>query len=519
MLRFGTAGLRGPMTDGPDGMNTGTVARASAGVAEWLRGRCLGGGLVLVGRDARHGSAEFAAVTAEVFAAAGFSVLALPRPLPTPVLAFAVRELGAVAGVQITASHNPATDNGYKLYLDGGSQLIPPADQEIERCIDAVTEPIARTAPAAPSPSLLSLPGDAGPAELGEELLHRYLTRAAAIPSIVGGPADDRIIARRRRIRIALTPMHGVGGETAVAALAAAGFPDVHVVAEQFDPDPDFPTVSFPNPEEPGAADLLLKLAEEADADLAVALDPDADRCALAVRGPRGWRMLRGDETGVLLADYVLRHAEPDALVATTVVSSRLLGALAAARGARYAETLTGFKWLARAGDGLVYAYEEAIGHCVDPAAVRDKDGITAAVAAADLTARLAEAGSDLTETLDGYAVEFGLHAGDQVSLRLADSAAAAQVVARLRDTPPDRIAGVPVTSTDLSTARGRMRTDALIFDGGGQRIVIRPSGTEPKLKCYLEVVVPVPGPERLAEAKQLAAQRLSELREFCERL
>ncbi|PSR67231.1 phospho-sugar mutase [Nocardia sp. MDA0666] len=538
MLRFGTAGLRGPLQDGPDGMNVGTVARASAGVAAWLRDRCLGGGLVIVGRDARHGSAEFATVTAEVFAAAGFSVLLLPRPLPTPIVAFAVRELGAVAGVQITASHNPATDNGYKLYLDGGSQLIPPADAEIERCIDAVTEPIARTDPAtgAPSPSILSLPADAARADLGEELVRRYLARAAAVPETIGGartvpvhadhaarhadePDGERMTLRRPDIRIALTPMHGVGGETAVAALAAAGFPDVHVVDEQFTPDPDFPTVAFPNPEEPGAADLLLALAEKIEADLAVALDPDADRCAIAVPGPDGWRMLRGDETGVLLADYVLRTAAPDALVATTVVSSRLLGKLAPARGARYAETLTGFKWLARAGAGLVYAYEEAIGHCVDPAAVRDKDGITAAVAAADLTARLREQGRSLLDVLDDYAVEFGLHAGDQVSLRLADPAAAARAVARLRDTPPDVIAGVPVTCTDLSTVRGRMRTDALVFEGEGQRIVVRPSGTEPKLKCYLEVVEPVPDRDALARSKAVAADRLSTIRDFCENL
>ncbi|MBF4997867.1 phospho-sugar mutase [Nocardia sp. BSTN01] len=562
MLRFGTAGLRGPLQDGPDGMNAGTVARASAGVAAWLRDRCLGGGLVIVGRDARHGSAEFATVTAEVFAAAGFSVLPLPRPLPTPIVAFAVRELGAVAGVQITASHNPATDNGYKLYLDGGSQLIPPADAEIERCIDAVTEPIPRIAPAAsaPAPSILSLPADATPADLGKEIIRRYLTRAAAVPETIGGartvpvhpshhsvgdkrePRHDdirggtarepgvlerdgepgtgeRMTVQRPDIRIALTPMHGVGGETAVAALAAAGFRDVHVVERQFTPDPDFPTVAFPNPEEPGAADLLLALAEKIDADLAVALDPDADRCALAVPGPHGWRMLRGDETGVLLADYVLRAAPPNSLVATTVVSSRLLGKLAPARGARYAETLTGFKWLARAGDGLVYAYEEAIGHCVDPAAVRDKDGITAAIAAADLTARLREQGRSLLDVLDDYAVEFGLHAGDQVSLRPADPAAAAQAVARLRDTPPDVIAGVAVSCTDLSTVRGRMRTDALIFEGDGQRIVIRPSGTEPKLKCYLEVVEPVRDRDALIQSKSIAAHRLSALRAFCEQL
>ncbi|MFF3569415.1 phospho-sugar mutase [Nocardia jiangxiensis] len=537
MLRFGTAGLRGPLQDGPDGMNVDTVQRATAGLADWLRERCLGGGVVIVGRDARHGSAEFATATAEVLAAAGFSVLALPRPLPTPVVAFAVRELGAVAGVQITASHNPATDNGYKVYLSGGSQLIPPADTEIERHIEAVREPISRAdpQPTSPDPQLLDLPPGTPVAELGEEIVRRYLDRVATLPARLGGsdaapdaPNTGRttpgsaklpIPLRRNELRIALTPMHGVGGELAVAALHAAGFTDVQVVVEQFAPDPDFPTVGFPNPEEPGAADLLLALADRIDADLAIALDPDADRCAVALPGPDGRRMLRGDETGVLLGDFVLRDAPADALVATTIVSSRLLSKLAPARGARYAETLTGFKWLARAGNGLVYAYEEAIGHCVDPAAVRDKDGISAAVAAAELVARLRADGRSPLDLLDDHALEFGLHAGDQVSLRLTDQAAAAQVLDRLRENPPDAIAGTPVTCTDMAQVRGPMRTDALIFDAAAQRIVVRPSGTEPKLKCYLEVVEPVSSRAALPAAKQAAAQRLSDLRKYFENL
>lgn len=497
MLRFGTAGLRGPLRDGPDGMNADTVARATAGVTAWLRERCLGGGRVVVGRDARHGSAEFATVTAEIFQAAGFPVTLLPRPLPTPVLAYAVRASGAVAGVQITASHNPASDNGYKLYLDGGSQLIAPADTEIERCIDAAAPPFARS--------------HVRPAD--DTLLRDYLARVAELPSRIGGDGP------RAPIRIAVTPLHGVGGETVLRALSAAGFADVHVVAEQFDPDPDFPTVAFPNPEEPGAADLLLATARRVDADLAIALDPDADRCAIGVPGPGGWRMLRGDETGVLLADRVLRTAGPDALVATTIVSSRLLSKLAAARGARYAETPTGFKWLARAGDGLVYAYEEAIGHCVDPSVVRDKDGISAAVLAADMTAAVKARGRTLWDELDDYALSFGLHAGDQVSLRLADADAAVSVVARLRATPPEVIAGEAMRFTDQLLARGRMRTDALIFEGERSRVVIRPSGTEPKLKCYLEVVLPVSGRADLPHAEDAARRRLSELAEFCRAL
>ncbi|WP_067720625.1 phospho-sugar mutase [Nocardia yamanashiensis] len=532
MLRFGTAGLRGPLQDGPDGMNVETVSRASAGIAAWLRDRCLGGGLVIVGYDARHGSAEFAVATAEVFAAAGFSVLPLPRPLPTPVVAYAVRALGAVAGVQITASHNPATDNGYKLYLDGGSQLVPPADAEIERCIDAVHGRIPRSdpSPAAPKPSLLDLPDEASAEAMGEEIVRRYLARVAVLPETIGGeanrePGEDlggplgRIPAERGDIRIALTAMHGVGGELATAALRKAGFSDIVVVTEQFAPDPDFPTVAFPNPEEPGASDLLLELAERLDADIAIALDPDADRCAVGVPGPDGWRMLRGDETGVLLGDFVLRTAAPDSLVATTIVSSRLLSKLAPARGARYAETLTGFKWLARAGEGLVYAYEEAIGHCVDPSAVRDKDGISAAVLAADLVAQLKAAGRTVDDVLDAYAVEFGVHAGDQVSLRLADAEEAGAVVARLRETPPTEIAGEAVALTDLAAVRGPMRTDALIFEGESLRVVVRPSGTEPKLKCYLEVFEPVISDAAIAPAKAAAALRLSYIREFCEKL
>ncbi|WP_051161659.1 phospho-sugar mutase [Nocardia brevicatena] len=497
MLRFGTAGLRGPLAPGPDGMNETTVARATAGLAAWLGDRCLGGGRVVVGRDARHGSAEFAEVTAEVFGAAGFEVTRLSDPLPTPVTAFAVRELGAVAGVQITASHNPATDNGYKVYLDGGAQLVAPADTEIEQRIGQVTEPIPR---AAVSPS-------------GAGILSHYLERVARVPKRIGGAGT------RADIRIALTPLHGVGGDTAVRALTAAGFTDIHVVDDQFAPDPDFPTVAFPNPEEPGATDMLLSLARRVDADLALALDPDADRCAVGIRALDGARMLRGDETGVLLADAVLRTAPPNSLVATTIVSSRLLSRLAPARGARYAETLTGFKWLTRAGAGLVYAYEEAIGHCVDPVAVRDKDGISTAVLAADLVARLKAEGRTLADELDDYAVEFGVHAGDQISLRLPDRPAAAALLDRLRGAPPRELAGSPVECTDLSAARGRMRTDALVFTGPGIRVVIRPSGTEPKLKCYLEVVQPVAERTALGSAKVIAAERLSRLSEHCRAL
>lgn len=489
-LAFGTAGLRGPVRAGPHGMNPAVVIRTTAGLAAWLNEQHSPGSRVVVGRDARHGSEVFAVAAAEVMAAAGFAVTLLPRPLPTPIVAFAVRRLGAVAGIQITASHNPAADNGYKVYLSGGAQLVSPADREIE-------EAIARVGAAADVARTPVTPAD-------DSLVEAYLDRVAALPH-----------GRARSLRIALTAMHGVGGDTAVAALQAAGFEDVHVVAEQFDPDPAFPTVAFPNPEEPGASDRLLALAERVGADLAIALDPDADRCAVGVRDADRWRMLRGDETGVLLADHVLSTAPANSLVATTVVSSTLLSKMARSRGARFAQTLTGFKWLARAGDGLVYAYEEAIGHCVDPDVVRDKDGISAAVLMADLAATVAEHDRSLTDVLDDYALEFGLHAGDQVATRVEHLAEIAATMDRLRADPPRSLGGEPLRYQDLAEADGSLRTDAVVLTTPSSRVVVRPSGTEPKLKCYLEVVVPVAHRDELADARHAAKTRLSHLRAF----
>jgi phosphomannomutase len=498
-LTFGTAGLRGPVRGGPHGMNVAVVIRTTAGLGAWLKAHGHSGSHVVVGRDARHGSEAFATAAAEVLAADGFDVTLLPRPLPTPVLAFAVRSLGATAGIQITASHNPAADNGYKVYLDGGSQLVSPADREIESAIAKVSgassiarNPVTAVDNTAPDNSVID----------------NYIRRVSTLPH-----------GQARNIRIALTPLHGVGGDTALAALHAAGFTDVHVVAEQFDPDPDFPTVAFPNPEEPGAADALLALADTVNADLAIALDPDADRCAVGVHDGDGWRMLRGDETGVLLADHVLSTAQPNSLVATTIVSSTLLSKLAPTRGARFASTLTGFKWLTRAGDGLVYAYEEAIGHCVDPDAVRDKDGISAAVLVADLVATLSENDRTLLDVLDDYALEFGYHHGDQVSRRVDDVADITTIMDRVRNNPPHEICGEAVMFEDLATPDSPLRTDAVVFTGATTRIVIRPSGTEPKLKCYLEVVIPVAARSELVDAQAAAKARTTQLRAFAENL
>ncbi|MGV0741488.1 phospho-sugar mutase [Mycolicibacterium sp. XJ870] len=474
-LTFGTAGLRGPMRAGPDGMNLAVVLRTTWAVAQVLKDRCLGGSQVVVGRDARHRSDEFALAAAEVLAAEGFEVLLMLAAVPTPVVAFTVQHMPAVAGIQITASHNPPSDNGYKVFFEGGMQIISPTDREIENAVaraphaDEIRRARVQTG--------------------GLEQVKSYLERVARVRRATGS------------VRVALTPLHGVGGEFALDALALAGIQDVHVVESQFSPDPDFPTVSFPNPEEPGAVDELLALAADVSADVAVALDPDADRCAVGIPTPNGWRMLSGDETGWLLGDYILSNLEPGPVsevsaVASTVVSSRMLAAIAAAHGAHHVETLTGFKWLARAGapgTTLVYAYEEAIGHCVDPAAVRDKDGISAAVLACDLVAALKDQGRTVLDALDALARRHGVHVTRAVSRHVDDAETA---MMRLRSDPPTELAGFAVTTEDLLDRRGQQRTDALIFTGDNNdtdgattiRVVVRPSGTEPKLKSYIEV-------------------------------
>ena len=443
-LAFGTAGLRGPLRAGPGGMNLATVRRTAAGLADHL-GRAGIRGTVVIGYDARHRSAEFAADAATVLAAKGFSALLAPSALPTPITAYAVRALNAVAGVQITASHNPPDDNGIKVYLAGGAQLVPPDDARIETAIAAT--PAARSIDASGTPS--PWPAD---------LIDDYLIAAAAVGGQrVPGP-----------VRLVSTALHGVGGESLVRALRLAGFDDVAVVREQAVPDGDFPTVGFPNPEEPGATDLLLALAEANGATLALANDPDADRLAIGARFPDGWRMLSGDETGVLLGDFVLTDldptANPDPLVATTVVSSTLLADVAAAHGARFDETLTGFKWLVRAGDGegtgLVFAYEEALGLCVDPTVVRDKDGISAAVLAAKLVARLTASGSSVPDALDELARRHGLRVTSQLSIRVTDLTLIDAAMRRLRADPPTTLLEDAIVETrDLLPA-----TDGLVY-------------------------------------------------------
>jgi phosphomannomutase len=493
-LEFGTAGLRGALGAGPNRMNRVVVVRAAAGLAAYLRDHgSAEGDPVVIGYDARHNSDVFARDTAQVMAGAGLKALVLPRPLPTPVLAFAIRELGCVAGVMVTASHNPPQDNGYKVYLGDGSQIVPPADAEISARIDAVG-PVAE------------VPRGDGWEWLGDDVAGSYAARVAALVA----PTSPR------ELTTVYTPLHGVGGEVVADVLERAGFPAPHVAEAQAVPDPDFPTVAFPNPEEPGAMDLALELADKVGADVVVANDPDADRCAVGVPGPHGWRMLRGDEVGALLADFLLRLGVPG-VYATTIVSSSLLGKMAAAHGQEYRETLTGFKWLGRV-EGLAFGYEEALGYCAAPQLVRDKDGVSALLRVAELAAILRREGRTLTDQLDDIARAYGLHATDQLSIRVTDLVRITKAMAALRNAPPATLGGLAVEQVDdLSEGTADLPpTDGLRYRlAEGARVVVRPSGTEPKLKCYLEVVVPVEDgdPGGVDAARIAAAGRLDAIR------
>lgn len=468
-LEFGTAGLRGPLGPGPRRMNEVVVMQTAAGLAQYLVDQ--GGGAVVIGFDARHGSDRFARATARVMAGAGLRPMVLPRPLPTPVLAFAIRHLGCVAGVMVTASHNPPQDNGYKVYLGDGSQIIPPADSQISALIDrAAAQPLA------------DLPSGDEWITLDDDVVEDYVRRAVSLVEI--NPHDH--------VRVAYTPLHGVGGDVFVRVLEAAGFPEPVSVLAQYGPDPDFPTVAFPNPEEPGAMDLAFATASETGCDLVIAHDPDADRCAVGVPGPAGWRMLSGDEVGSLLAWWVAsgnRRVTRTGVLAQSIVSGTMLSAIAEDFHLGYAQTLTGFKWIARVPD-LMFGYEEALGYCVDPKGVRDKDGITAALLVIEMATHLHQKGLTLTDMLDQLDVRYGVHLTAQVSARVPDLGRIATVMARLRNEPPSAVAGVPVTSVD-DLARGGAGlppTDGMrITLASGARIIVRPSGTEPKVKCYLQ--------------------------------
>lgn len=499
-LEFGTAGLRGRMGPGPHRMNRVTVSRAAAGIAAYLLARHEHPAAV-IGFDARHNSARFARDCAEVLAGAGVKALVLPRALPTPVLAYAVRALGADAGLMVTASHNPAQDNGLKVYLGDGRQIVPPADAEIAGLI-------AEVGPEA------QVPRSDDHDTLDDDIVDAYVAQAAQVPL----PHTPRDVVSLH------TAMHGVGSAVLQDAATRAGFPAPFTVAEQRDPDPEFPTVAFPNPEEAGALDLAMAEGRRINVDVIIATDPDADRCALAIGVPHGrpahadartpgeWVALSGDEVGWLLGWWLLHRGGFTGGMAASLVSSTMLQRIAEDAGVPFTTTLTGFKWISRAPD-LGYGYEEALGYCVDPRHVADKDGITAALLALELVAFLNSEGRTVFDVLDELALRHGVHATRQVSLRLPTPELIASAVDSLRADPPRDLGGVPVEAIiDLAEgAPGLPPTDGILMRLPGARVIVRPSGTEPKVKCYLEVVRRVDG-AGLAIAREEADVTLDRL-------
>ncbi len=471
-LQFGTAGLRGPIGAGPSCMNRAVVGRAAAGIASYMAKRGMKS--VVIGRDARHGSEDYTFESAEILSGAGMDVYILPRPLPTPVLAFATSHLKCDVGIMVTASHNPPADNGYKVYIgpeaDGisyaSSQIISPTDEFIAADIEAVK-------------SLKSLPRGNKWTTLGEEVISEYIQRTK---SLAPRPGD---------IKVVYTAMHGVGTEVVQRVFNHAGFATLILVDEQCTPDPDFPTVAFPNPEEPGAIDLALAKARDFGADLVIANDPDADRCAAAINDPKvGWRMLRGDELGVIFGEWIAR-THPAGTMGNSIVSSSALRKIAAHYNVDFKEVLTGFKWLAKI-ENLAYGYEEAIGYSVDSETVNDKDGISAAIFLTQIAMDLKRDGLTLSDLLDEIWQQHGFHGTEQISIRLPDMSIIARFLAGLRATPPAEIAGRKVESIDdlAAPTDGLPPTDGLrIWLAGGIRIIVRPSGTEAKMKCYIEVI------------------------------
>lgn len=471
-LQFGTAGLRGPIGPGPSCMNRAVVGRTAAGLAQFMKDRGLNS--VVVGRDARYGSEDFTQETAEIMSGAGMKVFVLPRPLPTPVLAYSIRELGVDVGIMVTASHNPPQDNGYKVYLGGtvdgidyrASQIISPTDGLISQEIAKVS-------------SLRTRPRGSQWVTLDDVIVEKYVAKTSLL---VKNPGD---------LTIVYTALHGVGTETLQRVFHAAGFPAPILVDAQAQPDPAFPTVAFPNPEEPGAIDLALETAKRVNADLVIANDPDADRCAAAVNDPKtGWRMLRGDELGALLGEYIARKSN-GGILANSIVSSSILQKIAQHYSMEFRQTLTGFKWLAKIKN-LTFGYEEALGYCVDSHSVNDKDGISAALVLAQLATDLKMDGKSLLDLLDEIWLRHGFHGTEQISIRVQDLGRVATLLASLRTNPPTAIAGRQVLSIDdLNKPKdGLPPTDGLrLWLEGEIRVIIRPSGTEAKVKCYVEVI------------------------------
>ena len=486
-LQFGTAGLRGPLGPGPSCMNQAVVGRTAAGIVQYMKARSLTS--VVIGRDARHGSDVFEELSAQIFAGAGFTVSVLPRPLPTPVLAFAVNELSADVGIMVTASHNPGSDNGYKVYLGGtvdgvnyrGSQIISPADKEISAEIEKIK-------------SLKTIPHSDKWEILGEDIVEKYIDRTKVLAPRPG------------ELKIVYTAMHGVGTKTLQRVFHRAGFPSLILVQAQAQPDPDFPTLAFPNPEEVGALNLAFETATTFDADLVIANDPDADRCSIAIKGrDLVWRALRGDEIGALLGESIARNSKSGTL-ANSIVSSSILSKIATRYGLDFQETLTGFKYIAKIPD-LTFGYEEAIGFCVDANSVNDKDGISAALFVAQIATDLRAQGKTLLDFLDEIWEIYGFHGTEQISIRVTDLTSISRIMNKLRENPLTEISGFKVLeSDDLANPRNSLPpTDGLRYIlENNIRIIIRPSGTEPKIKCYVEIV---------AADKAIALSLLEQLR------
>ncbi len=516
-LEFGTAGLRGILGAGPQRMNRVLVRKVSAGLGAYLlehvpdakrRG-------VLIGHDARRNSRVFSEDTARVLGGLGIKVYLAHRPWPTPTTAWAMTEKNACAGVMVTASHNPPAYNGYKVYWGNGAQIIPPHDVGIAATIATIGK-----SDQLPMPGLDELRQNGVVIDLDESIHDDYLDKVCALRA---SPETDG-----RALVIAYTPLHGVGALSVEAGMKQAGFPQIHTEQSQREPDPEFPTVAFPNPEEKGAMDRVLALAAEVKADLVLANDPDADRLCCAVPDGAGYRVLTGDQVGALLADYLLDVTpKGKRMVATTIVSSQLLGFLAEQTGADYRETLTGFKWIGNAAmdyerqhaGRFVMGYEEALGYSVGPL-VRDKDGVSAAIIFAELTAWNRARGRGVLDHLDEIYRRVGLFVTEQVSLTKPGADGLAEIRAAMtkaRATPPQEIAGTAVEKVvDLLPGEGGLPpSDVLVFKlGGGRRVIMRPSGTEPKLKSYYEVRVEVKPGEPIAEARARGLAELAKLRD-----
>lgn len=469
-LEFGTAGLRGNLGPGPSCMNRSVVSRTATGIVAFMKKNNLKS--VVIGRDARHGSLEFAQDSAEIFSGAGIKTLVLPRELPTPVLAYAVNKLKVDVGIMVTASHNPANDNGYKVYLGGsvkginfnGSQIISPIDSDISHEISKVD---------------LKPPRSNEFEIVGEDLIEDYVQATASL------------VKKSNNLKIVYTPLHGVGAEVFLKVLKAAKFLDPIVVNEQSKPDPDFPTTKFPNPEELGVMDLAIEYAKKFNADLVLANDPDADRCAVSVKDYSGtWRILRGDEIGVALGAYLIEKGNVGhGAIANSLVSSALLGKIATSKNIRFSETLTGFKWISKVPN-LEYGYEEALGYCVDPKTVNDKDGISAAILVAELANELKNNGKTLEDYLLEIGNEFGFYITDQISIRVGQVSESKALMDQVLNNPPKEILGCNLESIENLNEQKDLSTPGIRLKySGGIRVIIRPSGTEPKLKCYVEVI------------------------------